>query len=206
MKIVFASANKNKIREIQTLVRAFLGDGIEILSLDDIGYTEDIEETGETFEENALIKAKVAAGLGYVSIADDSGLAVEALGGAPGVYSARYCGHHGSDEENNNKLLKELEGVSYRNAAYVCAMACAFPDGREPIVTFGRVEGEILVNPRGQGGFGYDPLFWYDPYGKTFAEITPAEKHAISHRSKAVRALCARLAPILAEYEEKKQD
>lgn len=203
MKIVFASANKNKIREIQTLVSELLGEGIEVLSLADIGFHDDIEETGNTFEENALIKAKVAAGFGYIALADDSGLSVEALDGAPGVYSARYCGYHGSDEENNAKLLKELEGVSHRAAAYVCAIACAFPDGREPIITKGDVQGEILVNPRGAGGFGYDPLFWYDPYGKTFAEITAEEKNAISHRAKAVARMCAILAPIIKEYETK---
>ncbi|MBR2370864.1 MAG: XTP/dITP diphosphatase [Clostridia bacterium] len=203
MKIVFASANKNKIREIQTLMREYLGDGIEVLSLADIGFFDDIEETGETFAENALIKAKVAAGFGYIALADDSGLSVEALDGAPGVYSARYCGHHGSDEENNAKLLNELKGVSHRNAAYICAIACAFPDGREPIITMGDVQGEILVSPRGKGGFGYDPLFWYDPYGKTFAEITAEEKNAISHRAKAVARMCANLAPIIKEYESK---
>ena len=201
MKIVFASANKNKIREVQVLMRELLGDDVEVLSLADIGYFDDIEETGETFEENALIKARVAAGFGYIGIADDSGLAVDALNGAPGVYSARYCGYHGSDEENNAKLLRELEGFSDRSAAYVCAIACAFPDGREPIVTKGDVRGEILMSPRGNGGFGYDPLFWYDPYGSTFAEITPEQKNAISHRAKAITLMCGELAPILKEYK-----
>ena len=201
MKIVFASANKNKIREVQVLMSELLGDDVEVLSLADIGYFDDIEETGETFEENALIKARVAAGFGYIGIADDSGLAVDALNGAPGVYSARYCGYHGSDEENNAKLLRELEGFSDRSAAYVCAIACAFPDGREPIVTKGDVRGEILTSPRGNGGFGYDPLFWYDPYGSTFAEITPEQKNAISHRAKAITLMCGELAPILKEYK-----
>jgi XTP/dITP diphosphohydrolase len=190
MKIVLASRNPHKIGELQTLLSQYIND-IEILSLDDVGIFEEIEENGSTYLENALIKARAAAKSGYIGMGDDSGLSVRALGGAPGVYSARYSG--GDYAANNALLLKNLEGESDRFAEFVCTIACVFPDGREPICVEGRTEGVILESLRGEGGFGYDPLFYYEPYKKTYAELTYDEKNSISHRCKAVKALAAEL-------------
>lgn len=192
--VVLASRNKGKVAELQRLLTQTLGDVIELRSLDDVGITEEIEENGSTFEENALIKARVAASSGYPGLADDSGLVVPALDMAPGVYSARYAGAHGDDAANNALLLKNLTGVADRRAAFVCSLVMVFPNGGAPIRAAGAVEGEILLNPRGEGGFGYDPLFWYDPMGKTLAEMTAEEKNAISHRGAAVRQFAARFA------------
>ena len=202
MKMVLASRNQKKIEELRALLAEELGD-VEILSLDDVGITEEIEENGVTFEENALIKARVAASTGYIGIADDSGISVDALNGEPGVYSARYAakcdfaGDH-DDEGNNQCLLYNLRNVSdeKRTGGYVCAVACVFPDGREFTVR-GEARGRILREYRGTGGFGYDPLFWFDQFGKTFAEITPEEKHSVSHRGKAIRALAQKLKELL---------
>ena len=188
MKIVLASRNAHKIGELQTLLSQYIKD-IEILSLDDVGIFDEIEENGSTYLENALIKARAAAKSGYIGMGDDSGLSVRALGGAPGVYSARYSG--GDYAANNALLLKNLEGESDRYAEFVCTIACVFPDGREPICVEGRTEGVILESQRGEGGFGYDPLFYYEPYEKTYAELTYDEKNSISHRCKAVEALAA---------------
>ena len=188
MKIVLASRNAHKIGELQTLLSQYIKD-IEILSLDDVGIFDEIEENGSTYLENALIKARAAAKSGYIGMGDDSGLSVRALGGAPGVYSARYSG--GDYAANNALLLKNLEGEHDRYAEFVCTIACVFPDGREPICVEGRTEGVILESLRGEGGFGYDPLFYYEPYEKTYAELTYDEKNSISHRCKAVEALAA---------------
>lgn len=190
--VVLASHNKGKLVELERLLHEELGDLITLKSLDDIGFFEDIEENGTTFAENALIKANAIARMGYIALADDSGLLVDALDGAPGVYSARYAGGHGDDAANNALLLKNLAGKSDRRAAFVCTFACAFPDGRTPIVAEGRVEGLILESPRGTGGFGYDPLFYYPPFDKTLAEIGREEKNSISHRGAAVRAFAKR--------------
>lgn len=184
MKIVLASRNRHKIGEWGATLGKYI-DGAEILSLDEVGVLEDIEENGETFEENALIKARAAAGRGYISIGEDSGLSVNALDGAPGVYSARYAGEHGNDGANNEKLLAELSDKTDRSAKFVCTIGCVLPDGRE--FTFrGETQGVIINERRGNGGFGYDPLFYYEPMGKTFAELTAEEKNAISHRGKAI--------------------
>ncbi|MBO5274553.1 MAG: XTP/dITP diphosphatase [Clostridia bacterium] len=190
MKILLASRNKKKIRELETLLASVSSDRIEILSLDDIGFHDEIEETGETFEENSLIKANTGAGLGYITVADDSGLAVDALDGAPGVYSARYSGEGATDEKNNAKLLASLEGLpaEKRSAKFVSVVVCAFPDGSEPIVVRGECPGIILTEARGSDGFGYDPLFLYGSAGKTFAELTADEKNAVSHRGRAMKA------------------
>ncbi len=190
MEIVLASRNKNKIRELETLLRECSSNDITILSLDDIGYTEEIEENGSSFEENAKIKADAGAARGYITVADDSGLAVDYLNGAPGIYSARYAGEHGSDKNNNQKLLCELEGVPYekRTASFVSAVCCVFPDSREPITVIGRCGGYILEEERGQNGFGYDPLFYIPSFRKTFAELSSDEKNSISHRGIAMRA------------------
>ena len=192
MTIVLASRNKGKLAELQRLLRACLGDGIELRSLDEVGITGEIEENGKTFAENAEIKARAASAAGYPGLGDDSGLTVRALGGAPGIYSARYAGEHGDDAANNALLLRNLEGESDRAAAFVCALAIAYPDGRVLHVQ-GDVQGEILTHAQGDGGFGYDPLFYYPPMKKTLAQMSADEKNEISHRGAAVRALCERL-------------
>lgn len=186
MKIVLASRNRHKIAELETMLREYLPE-VELLSLDEVGITEEIEENGSTFEENALIKAKAAAKSGYIGIGDDSGLTVEALGGAPGIYSARYAGGHGNDEANRKLLLHNLAGVTDRRAAFVCAIACVFPDGGEPIVVTGRCDGKILYREEGNGGFGYDSLFCYEEYDHSFAAVTQEQKDAVSHRARAIR-------------------
>ena len=185
MKFVLASSNKNKIKELKAILGSVMSDA-EIITIKEAGIDDDIVEDGETFAENALIKARVAASTGMIGIADDSGLTVEALGGEPGIYSARYAGDHGNDAANNAKLLKNMQGVENRRAAFVCNIACVFPDGSESIVAEGKVNGEILDAPRGEGGFGYDPLFWSPELGKTLAEATADEKNSISHRANAL--------------------
>ena len=196
MKIVLASRNKKKIAEILTLLKQRGGAlaEISVLSLDDIGVTDEIEETGSTFRENALIKAFVPASMGYIGIADDSGLAVDALGGAPGVFSARYAGEPCDDEKNNQKLLAELESTpdEERTAQYICAIACVFPDGRQFTVE-GSCKGRILRQYQGNGGFGYDPLFYFPGYQKTFAEISGDMKNRVSHRGKAMDSFCKKM-------------
>lgn len=190
--IVLASRNKKKIAELQAILKADLPE-IGILSLDDIGLEGEIEENGSTFEENALIKARAAMEASdgrFVGVGDDSGLAVDALDGAPGIYSARYAGGHGDDAANNALLIRNLSDVpaDQRTARFVCCIACVFPDGRELVVR-GETEGLIIDTPHGEGGFGYDPYFYYPPFGKTFAELTSDEKNSISHRGKAISKL-----------------
>lgn len=194
MQLIFASNNAGKIREVQAILKTCQGfENVTLLSLKDIGFHEDIVEDGVTFEENALIKARTVARLGYTCIADDSGLEVDALDGAPGVYSARYSGGHGNDLENNRLVLKNLEGVpdDERTARFTCAIACAKPDGSSFTVR-ASCEGRILHAEEGEGGFGYDPLFYVEQYGKTLASVTPEEKNAISHRGKALRLFAER--------------
>ncbi len=192
MELILASRNKKKIREAEAILAGHF-PGVHILSLDDIGFAGDIEENGNTFEENALIKARTAlaaSGNRIAAIADDSGLSVDALDGAPGVYSARYAGGHGDDAANNALLLKNLAHlpVEQRTARFVCCIALVYPDGREMTVR-GETEGLIIDDARGDGGFGYDPYFYYQPFGKTFSELTAEEKNAISHRGKAIAKL-----------------
>ena len=198
MKIVLASRNRKKIAELKTLLSNYVPN-IEILSLDDVGIMGEIEEDGQTFEENALIKARVAASSGYVGVGDDSGLTVDALGGAPGIYSARYaarCNYAGDhdDEGNNQAVLLNLKDVpdEQRGGAFVCAIGCVLPDGREWTVR-GEVRGRILREYHGAGGFGYDPLFFYEPFVKAFGELTPEEKNGVSHRGRAIAAFAQRL-------------
>lgn len=188
IKFLLATHNQNKLREFRIIMQEHLTEigEFELYSLDDIGCFEDVVEDGTTFEENAMIKAKVGAALGYICFADDSGLAVDALGGAPGIYSARYSGGHGNDEDNNQFLLKNLDPHEDRHAKYVCAIACAFPAGEEFVVR-GECHGEILREYRGNAGFGYDPLFYVPELQKTFAEATLEEKNKISHRGVATR-------------------
>ena len=195
MEIVIASRNKHKIEELEALLSRYVA-GVKLLSLDDVGIAGDIEENGTTFSENALIKARAAASSGKIGVGDDSGLCVNALGGAPGIFSARFAGEHGNDAANNEKLLRELSDKSDRTAAFVCAIACVMPDGRE-ITVEGRAEGTILHSASGSNGFGYDPLFYYPPLDKTFASLSPEEKNGISHRARAVEAFAKELAKIL---------
>lgn len=187
-KIIVASANKNKIREIGEL----LAGRYEAISMADAGLCFDIEETGTTFYENALIKAKaVFAAAGLPAISDDSGLCVNALDGAPGVYSARYAGEPCDDDRNNRKLLAALDGKADRSA-YFCSCV-VFYDGKKAISAEGRVDGVILEERRGNGGFGYDPLFFCTELQKTFGEATAEEKNAISHRARALKKLVEKL-------------
>ena len=192
MKVVLASQNKHKIAELQALLAKHIPD-IEVLSLDEAGFSGEIIEDGETFEDNAYIKARAAASTGYIGLGDDSGLCVRALGGAPGIYSARYAGEHGDNEANNRLLLENLRGVEDRHAEFVCVIACAFPENGDRLFCRGATEGKIIDEYKGTGGFGYDPLFYYEPFGKTFAEMTPEEKNSISHRGKAIELLAEKL-------------
>ena len=202
MKLVLASRNQKKIIELRSMLAEHFPD-VEVLSLDDIGYEGDIEENGTTFEENAMTKAKVAASSGYIGIADDSGITVDALNGEPGVYSARFAAMHnyagGHDDEANNQLLLELlqdTPDEKRGAAYVCCVACVLPNG-ESFTVRGEVRGRLLREYHGTGGFGYDPLFYYDPFGKTFAEVTAEEKHGVSHRGNAMKKFAEKLKSLL---------
>ncbi|WP_413512426.1 non-canonical purine NTP diphosphatase [Myroides odoratus] len=184
MKLIFASNNKNKIKEIKNQ----LPDSIEILSLEDIGCMVDIPETATTIEGNALLKADyIKRHYGFNCFADDSGLEVNALGGAPGVYSARYAGDGKNDQANNAKLLSELKDKTDRKANFKTVIALHF-NGVQHLFT-GVIAGEILVKEQGEGGFGYDPLFKADTMNKSFAELTIEEKNAVSHRGKAVSQL-----------------
>ena len=209
MKICIASGNRGKIAELNKLLSEYITDvEIELVSLKDVGFEGEIEENGTTFEENALIKARAAAEFsGLSAIADDSGLIVNALNGEPGVYSARYAGEPCDDQKNNEKLLENLKGVGERSAAFVCVIAFVVPEGQplsgDPIIGLGYCPGEILFNPRGNGGFGYDPLFWVDSLGKTFAEMSADEKNALSHRGAAIRSFAGQFNARIAEEKEK---
>jgi XTP/dITP diphosphohydrolase len=183
-QLVVASGNAHKIHEISQIFTDF-----EVVSQKQMGFDVDVEETGVTFMENALIKARAACkALGCMVLADDSGLCVDGLGGAPGVYSARYCGHHGSDEENRATLLKNMQGITDRRAHFTCALALVYPDGRE-VLAEGHTYGTILEKEDGVGGFGYDPLFKSEDLGKSFGQATEEEKNAVSHRFRGLQAL-----------------
>lgn len=185
-KLVIASNNAHKILEIKSILSGLFPC---ILSMREAGLDVDIPETGITFQENALIKARyVMQATGLPALADDSGLEVDALDGAPGVYSARYAGDHGDDGANNEKLRRSLEGVSNRKAHYACCIALYRPE-QAPVTAMGYCHGEILQEYRGCGGFGYDPLFYMPQLGKTMAELTSDEKNAISHRAEALLGL-----------------
>ena len=186
-KLVLASNNFGKLREL----RAMLGDRFDVRSMREMGVEADVEETGETFEENALIKARALMQMtGCATLADDSGLCVDALGGRPGVYSARFCGVHGDDEANNDLLLKEMDAVpdGQRGAHYGCALALCRP-GHADMTVYGRCDGRILRARDGEGGFGYDPLFWSDDLQMSFGQADAESKNRISHRARAIEAL-----------------
>lgn len=188
MEILIATKNKGKVREIR---RALKGLRLKISSLNDFSDPPEIEEDGKTFAENALKKARFYLNyFGKLTIADDSGLEVDALKGLPGIYSARYAGNGASDRENYQKLLKEMEGIriSKRGARFKCVMAMVSRDGRETVVE-GTCAGRIGFRPAGKRGFGYDPLFILPKQGKTMAQLPIEEKNRISHRGKALRKL-----------------
>jgi len=184
--LVIATRNKGKTLEIKELLKGF---PVEIKNLDDFGSIPHLEEDGNTFDENAYKKASFAARiLGLPALADDSGLIVEALDGAPGIHSARYAGEDATDEQRYLKLLDDMKGKSNREAAFECVISIAVPTG--PALTYeARCEGLIATEPAGSNGFGYDPVFFYTPLNKTFAQITREEKNRISHRGKALAEL-----------------
>lgn len=193
-QLVVASGNAHKIREISEIFTDF-----EVVSQKQAGFDEDVEETGATFMENAIIKAQAASkALGIPTLADDSGLCVEALNGAPGVYSARYCGEHGKDKENRDLLLKNLDGVENRRAYFACALALVYPNG-DVLTAEGRTYGNILLAEQGEGGFGYDCIFESEDLKKSFGIATAEEKNTVSHRFRALQSLLAKWK----EYEGK---
>ena len=197
--IVLATKNQGKLKEMKNMLSDF---PVDFLGLDAFGPIPDVVEDGDTFDDNAYKKASFTARvLGYPVIADDSGLVVEALDGAPGVYSARYAGENATDEDNNRKLLSELDGKSNRAAAFECVISIAVPTG--PALTYeGRCEGRIAEEPSGSNGFGYDPLFVCSEHGKHFAELSMAEKNSVSHRGKALNQMAREFDKILVWLEQ----
>ncbi len=193
MRIVLASKNPHKLKEISVITEKF---GIELILQSELGIDLEVEETGTTFEENSLLKARaVMEATGLPAMADDSGIAVEALNGEPGVYSARYGFDESLDDRGRTALLlKNMEAVSdgHRQAKYVCVITLVMPDGRV-IQTRGEVHGEITRRFIGDGGFGYDPIFYYPPYGKTFGETSDEDKNKVSHRAEALKLLHEKL-------------
>jgi XTP/dITP diphosphohydrolase len=191
-KLLLATANKKKLVELQRILDSALGTArVALIGLADFEDYPDVPETGLTFGENALIKARAGVSrTGLPTVADDSGLSVDALSGMPGVFSARWSGRHGDDQANLDLVLAQIDDVpdQHRGGAFVCAAALVLPSGREHLVE-GRQTGKILRSRRGEGGFGYDPIFLGDGQNRTNAELTPAEKDAISHRGKAFREL-----------------
>lgn len=184
--IVAATGNEHKLKEMREILQSFT-----VISAREAGFFEDVAETGKTFLENAFLKARaVVEKTGRAALADDSGLTVDALNGAPGIYSARYSG--GGSEENRKLLLKNMQGKTDRRASFVCAVALVFPDGRE-FSAIGRTFGTITEEERGENGFGYDSLFLSDDLHKTFAEASDEEKNSVSHRGRALTELLKRL-------------
>lgn len=198
--IVLATRNTNKVKEFREILKDFK---IELRSLDDFGPIPEAIEDGETFDDNAYKKAlHTAKVLGIPAIADDSGLSVEALDGRPGVYSARYAGPEASDKQNCDKLLSELAGKTNRRAQFHCVISIAVPSG--PALTYeGSCDGVILEERRGSSGFGYDPLFYFEELGKTFAELSMAEKNSVSHRGKALNDLKNELPKVIKWLEQR---
>lgn len=190
MKFVLATHNPGKLKEMSAILWTL---GVEVVSPADLGLSVDVEETGETFAENAMLKAKAVCELaGLPAIADDSGLCVDALNGGPGVYSARYGGEGLDDRGRYMLLLNSMRGAPSRSAHFETAVACAFPNG-ETLTAAGRCDGAIAFAPMGTGGFGYDPVFLVPERAKTFGQMTEEEKAALSHRGRALRAFAAEL-------------
>lgn len=197
-RVLLATRNPGKLAELRRILAGSAGQ-VTLVGLDDVPAYPELPETGLTFAENALQKAREGVRhTGLPTVADDSGLAVAALGGSPGVFSARWAGRHGDDQANLRLLLDQLADVpdAHRGAAFVCAAALVLPGGEEQVVE-GRQPGRLAREPRGAGGFGYDPIFVGEGQTRTNAELTPAEKDAISHRGQAFRALAGLLAPAL---------
>jgi XTP/dITP diphosphohydrolase len=194
-RLVLATRNRHKLAELGRIL-ADAGVDIDLVDLEDFPDAPAVAETGVTFEENAVLKARAAAeATGLPAVADDSGICVDVLGGMPGVLSARWCGHHGDDAANLRLLLDQIEELpdSVRTGQFVCAAALAMPDGRVEVVE-GHLDGRLAREPRGHNGFGYDPIFVPDGHDRTTAEMSPEEKDAISHRGRAFRAI----APVIA--------
>lgn len=190
MKLVLASKNAHKLEELRDILG---GQGVDVVLESEVGVDVDVEETGTTFEENARLKARaVMEASGLPAVADDSGLCVDALNGAPGVYSARYGGEGLDDRGRYMLLLQTMRGQTTRAAHFTCAIACAFPNG-DTITAEGQAPGTIAFAPMGEGGFGYDPVFFVPDKAKTFAQLTQEEKAEISHRGKALREFTAKL-------------
>ena len=191
MKFIIATNNAKKLKELERILKPL---GIDAVTAKQADVTlDDVDETGKTFAENAYIKAKAAFDkTGFASVADDSGLCVDALDGRPGIYSARYGGDNATDEDKNNKILDEMKNVpsDKRTAHFACAICCILPNG-DKIEVEGKCEGSIAFEPSGDGGFGYDPIFTHN--GKSYAQLTAEEKDAISHRGQALRLLQAEL-------------
>ena len=197
--LVLATRNQGKIREFRRILDAISNGAINLVGLEEFAHTTEVEETGTTFKENALLKARsICAETGLPAIADDSGLCVDALDGAPGIYSARYAGVHGDDQGNNAKLLRELANVpeGKRSAHFTCAAALVLPYGREH-VTEEIFEGSILFEPIGDQGFGYDPLFRPEGLSISSAQMSADEKDLISHRGKSLRAIAPHVISLL---------
>ena len=190
MRLIIASNNKHKIREIKEILG---GKFDEIVSLRESGIDHETVEDGKTFAENAYKKAREIAEIsGEASLADDSGICIDALDGAPGIFSARFAGEHGNDEANNKLVLEKLAGKSNRSAHYTCAISLVYPDGTH-VSSEGYMYGDITESPRGEGGFGYDPLFVLKGESRTVAEMTEEEKNAVSHRRRALDAILEKL-------------
>ena len=190
MKFVLATHNPGKLKEMADILS---GLGVEVVSPADLGVDLEVEETGTTFAENAMLKAKAICGAsGLPAIADDSGLCVDALNGGPGVYSARYGGEGLDDAGRTRLLLENMRGQTTRAAHFACAIACVFPDGKT-LTAEGRCDGAVAFAPMGTGGFGYDPVFLVPEKGRTFSQLTEAEKNEISHRGKALRDFAGKL-------------
>ena len=189
-KFVLATHNPGKLKEMGAILARF---GVEVVSPKDLGLTVDVEETGTTFAENAMLKAKaICAAAKLPAIADDSGLCVDALNGGPGVYSARYGGEGLDDKGRYTLLLNNMRGQTTRAAHFTCSIACAFPNG-DTLTAEGRCDGTIAFAPMGEGGFGYDPVFFVPEKAKTFGQLTAEEKSTISHRGKALKSFAEKL-------------
>lgn len=204
-RILFATGNAGKMKEVRMILEDL---GIPVLSMKEAGISAEIVEDGTTFEENAAIKAETIRNLtGDIVLADDSGLEIDCLDGAPGIYSARFMGEDTPYTVKNAALLEKLSGVpeAKRTARFVCAIACALPDGRT-LTTRGVMEGIIAQEIRGENGFGYDPIFYLPEFGCTSAEITPEQKNEVSHRGKALRQMRMILQEVLAQADEKSEE
>jgi XTP/dITP diphosphohydrolase len=199
LELLLATRNKGKVEEFQRILESIAPGEIELVGLDAFPEAKDVDETGDTFQANALLKAiQMCEGTGLPAIADDSGICIDALDGAPGIYSARWSGQHGNDQANNEKVLSQLIGVptEARGAHFICVAALALPDGRTHIEE-GRFEGQILNSPMGENGFGYDPIFKPEGYEISSAQMSPEQKDSMSHRGKALRAMAPRAIELL---------